>query len=47
MVFAVGVTNLTNRAYRVYEDDTTAAGGQVTPVFAPPRWYTGSISVKF
>ncbi|MDB6086800.1 MAG: TonB-dependent receptor, partial [Gammaproteobacteria bacterium] len=47
LLFAVGVTNLTNRAYRVYEDDTTAAGGQVTPVFAPPRWYTGSITVKF
>ncbi len=46
-LFAFGVTNLTNRIYRVYEDDTTAAGGQITPIFAPPRWYTASVTVKF
>jgi outer membrane receptor protein involved in Fe transport len=46
--FAFGVTNLTNRVYRVYEDDTTAAGGgQITSVYALPRWYTGSVTVKF
>lgn len=44
--FALSVTNLTNRVYRVYTDDTTAAGGQITPIYAPPRWFLGSVTVK-
>jgi hypothetical protein len=44
---AGSVTNLTNRVYRVHEDDTTVPEGQVTSVHAPPRWFRLSVSMKF
>jgi iron complex outermembrane receptor protein len=45
--FAVGVTNLTNRTYRMYEGDYSSLGGFTAAVYAPPRWYTASVTVKF
>jgi iron complex outermembrane receptor protein len=46
-LFAVAVTNMTNRVYRVFDSDLTSAGGIILASYAPPRWYTASVTVKF
>lgn len=45
--FAFFVENLADEAYRVYSGDTSAVTGAIVPIYARPRWFGGSVAVRF